>query len=104
MKHLALTLVLTLLSGVMPHAFSQQGPNKESSETVARPRTKKDGAPAGEPAEKEKIPSKYKRVEGAPSIDAPSFRSDVTAITLDVSVLDNKGNFIPGLPRGNFRV
>ena len=48
MKHLALTLVLTLLSGVAPHAFSQQGPNKESSDTVARPRTKKDGAPAAE--------------------------------------------------------
>ena len=104
MKHLALTLVLTLVSGVMPHAFPQQGPNKESSETVARPRTKKDGAPASEEAEKEKIPSKYKRVEGAAPVDAPSFRSDVTNITLDVSVLDNKGNFIPGLPRGNFRV
>jgi VWFA-related protein len=104
MKHLALTLVLTLLSGVMPHAFSQQGPNKESSETVARPRTKKDGAAATEEPEKEKIPSKYKRAEGAGPIDAPSFRSDVLNVTLDVSVLDNKGNFIPGLPRGNFRV
>jgi Ca-activated chloride channel family protein len=103
MKQLALTLVLALVSGVMPHAFSQQGPNKESTESVAKPRSKKDGGPAEEP-EKEKIPSKYKRIEGAPPVDAPSFRSDVNTVTLDVSVLDNKGNFIPGLPRGNFRV
>jgi Ca-activated chloride channel homolog len=103
MKQLALTLVLTLVSGVMPHAFSQQGPNKESTETVARPRTKKEGAPPAE-AEQEKIPSKYKRKEGEAPAESPSFRSDVTTVNLDVSVLDNKGNFIPGLPKGTFRV
>jgi len=28
----------------------------------------------------------------------------VSVVTVDVAVLDNKGHFIPGIPRGNFRV
>src|SRR5687767_13182297 len=104
MKHLALTMVLTLVASVLPHGLAQQGPNKETTESVARPRTKKEGAPAAEPAKEEKIPSKYKRKEGEAVGEAPSFRSDVLTVNLDVSVLDNKGNFIPGLPKGNFRV
>jgi Ca-activated chloride channel family protein len=101
MKQLALSLVLTLVAGLIPHSFSQQGPNKETTESVAKPR-KKEGQ-AAEP-EQEKIPSKYKRKEGEINPDAPSFRSDVLSVNLDVSVLDNKGNFIPGIPKGNFRV
>ena len=34
----------------------------------------------------------------------PTFRSDVNAVSVEVAVLDNKGRFIPGIPRGNFRV
>jgi VWFA-related protein len=104
MKHLALTMVLTLVASILPHGLAQQGPNKETTESVARPRTKKEGAAAAEPAKEEKIPSKYKRKEGEAVGEAPSFRSDVLTVNLDVSVLDNKGNFIPGLPKGNFRI
>lgn len=75
-----------------------QGPKKESSETVARPR-KKDAPP--EPVA-EKIESKLKKKD-LPQ-DLPTFRSDVNTVSVDVAVLDNKGRFIPGIPRGNFRV
>ena len=34
----------------------------------------------------------------------PTFRSDVTSVTVDVAVLDNQGHFIPNLNRGYFRV
>jgi VWFA-related protein len=34
----------------------------------------------------------------------PSFKSDVDLVTVDVAVLDNQGHFIPGIPKGNFRV
>ena len=37
-------------------------------------------------------------------MDAPTFHSDVTTIQLDVAVLDNKGHFLPGIPREKFRV
>lgn len=103
MKQLALTMVLAMVAGLVPNGFSQQqGPNRDT-ETIAKPRPKPGEAPA-EKKEEEKIPSKFgKKKEGEP-VEGPSFRSDATAITVEVSVLDNKGNFIPGIPRGNFRV
>jgi VWFA-related protein len=84
-------------------SFAQQGPKKEESETVRRPKKKAGEAP--EPAAAP-IPSKMKKrpgeVETGP--DVPVFRSEVNAVTVDVSVLDNKGRFIPNIPRGNFRI
>ena len=110
MKQLALSLSLILVAGVVPYAMSQQGPAKETTESVAKPRPKPgaQGQPSAQPeaeTDKGKIPSEFstKRKEGAP-VEGPSFRSDATTITVEVSVLDNKGNFIPGIPRGNFRV
>lgn len=81
---------------------AQAGPKKEGSETVARPRKKTGGE--AEPAEETKIPSKFgKKKEGVPQ-EAPSFRTEVMTVSLDVAVLDNRGQFIPNIPRGNFRV
>ncbi len=82
-------------------AVAQQGPTKESSDTVAKPRKKDSGAPAE--AELPKIPSKLNKRESSIP-EGPSFKSDVTNVTVDVAVLDNKGHFIPNIPRGNFRV
>lgn len=88
-----------LLAG-MGLLIAQQGPKKEGSETVARPRTK--GAPEqGEPA---KIPSRFPRKKEGPPAGAPTFRAETTVVSLDVAVLDNRGQFIPNIPRGNFRV
>lgn len=41
-----------------------------------------------------------------PPSEQPGYtlRVDVPVVNVDVTVLDNNGNFIPGLPRGNFRV
>jgi len=52
-----------------------------------------------------KIPSKFSRKD-KPEIPegSPTFHSDVTTIQLDVAVLDNKGHFLPGIPREKFRV
>lgn len=79
---------------------AQQGPKTESSESVARPRKK--GAP--EEAEMPRIPTKLGKKESNQPVEGPSFKSDVTTVNLDVSVLNNKGQFIPNIPRGNFRV
>jgi len=83
----------------------QEGPNKDVGTTVAKPRKKGDSAPAPD-SDLPKIPSKL-----APGKDHPqlpeggaTFKSDVQVVTVDVAVLDNKGHFIPNIPRGNFRV
>jgi VWFA-related protein len=49
------------------------------------------------------IPSKFDKKNQIPE-NTPSFKADVTTVTVDVAVLDNKGRFIPNIPRVNFRV
>jgi len=83
-----------------------QGPG-QGSETVARPKKKADPAapdapPKDAPAPGDKIPSKYKKTDVPEGV--PTFRTDALTVTLDVAVLDNKGHFIPKIPKGNFRV
>ncbi len=109
-----LIAVVALAAGAW-FAVAQQGPTKRDSETVARPR-KKGGSPApaeaagDKPAEAaptgDKIPSKFGKKPGETALPegVPIFRSDVNTVNVDVSVLDNKGRFIPNIPRGNFRV
>lgn len=86
----------------MPRFASAQGPESQSTETVAKP--KKKEAPAAAPAEEPKIPSKFTKKDKDVPQGLPTFKSDVTTVQLDVAVLDNKGNFIPNIPKGNFRV
>jgi VWFA-related protein len=97
------SLLVCLLAGIMPRFASAQGPEPQSTETVAKP--KKKDAPAEQPAPEEpKIPSKFTKKDKDVPEGLPTFKSDVTTVQLDVAVLDNKGNFIPNIPRGNFRV
>src|SRR5438034_441263 len=99
MKQLALTLVLTMVASLMPHAIAQ-GPSKETTDTVAKPRPKRGASgetsnnppetptPSVEPQKGDKIESKYKRKPGEQVEGGPSFRTDATSVTVDVAVLD----------------
>lgn len=80
-----------------------QGPKKEGSETVARPRKK--GSP-DQPAETEqpKIPSKLMKKDKELPEGVATFRSDNITVSVDVAVLDNKGNPIPKIPPDKFRI
>src|SRR5215472_12153732 len=81
-----------------------QGPLKDPGNTVARPRKGPDNTGNTE-EELPKIPSKLKKDPAkTPPGDVAQFKSDVDIVTMDVAVVDNKGNFIPGIPPGNFRV
>ncbi len=78
-----------------------QGPKNDASETVARPKKGSSSAP-GE-TKQSKIPSEFKKNKGLPESVA-TYTADAVTVTVDVSVLDNKGHFIPNIPAGNFRV
>jgi Ca-activated chloride channel family protein len=80
-------------------AQDQTGPAKDVDQTVAKPRK-----PSGEP-EEAPIPSKLSK-KAQPDLpeNAPSFKTDVSVVSVDVAVLDNHGHFIPNIPRGSFRV
>jgi Ca-activated chloride channel family protein len=83
-------------------AWSQPGPKKEGSETVAKPRKRGD---APEP-ERAPIESKLKKKPESETLPEgiPTFKSDATTVSVDVAILDNRGRFIPGIPKGNFRI
>ncbi|MGC9973161.1 MAG: VWA domain-containing protein [Bryobacteraceae bacterium] len=98
----ALPLVICLAAGMLRIA-AQQGPDKEGGETVAKPRQKAE-KPAETTPEGPKIPSRFDKTKQPLPGGVPSFKSDVIAVSVDVAVLDNKGHFIPNIPRGNFRV
>ncbi len=97
-----LVAALCALAAVV--AVAQEGPRKDVGETVAKPRKKDSGAPAAE-AEQPKIPSKLSpknKVEAPEGL--PTFKSDVDVVNVEVAVLDNKGHFIPNIPRQSFRI
>jgi len=122
--------VVIALGAISFHvALAQQGPGSDSSETVAKPRKKPPTDSSGDPvvtdpantapaatapdtaptndepaADEPKIPSKFNKKEKDLPADTPTFSSDVNTVELDVAVLDNKGHFLPGVPKTNFRV
>lgn len=82
---------------------AQEGPNKDVGDTVAKPR--KSDADATTNPDLAPIPSKLSNRNKADlPPGAPAFKVDTSVVNVDVAVLDNKGHFIPGIPRGNFRV
>ena len=81
---------------------AQEGPRRESGVSVAKP--KPGTAKPEEATEEEKIPSKFSKKDQPDVEGMPTFRSDVLAVTVDVAVLTNKGQFIPNIPENRFRV
>jgi Ca-activated chloride channel homolog len=96
----AATLAAFAIASTLIPILKAQDPQTSPSETVAKPKKKTDEPP---PPDQEKIPSQYKKQKELPQ-DSPVFRADSTTVSVDVSVLDDKGHFIPKIPRGNFRI
>jgi Ca-activated chloride channel family protein len=69
------------------------GPNRDAGETVARPKKKEEPPP---PPVRPRRPPESKNL--------PTFKSEANLVTVDVAVLDQKGNFIPNIPRDKFLV
>jgi VWFA-related protein len=93
---------LLALAFVAVSVGQDQGPSKDVGETVAKPR-KKDAGTAD--ADIPPIPSKLSNKNKADlPPEAPAFKVDTNVVNVDVAVLDNKGHFIPNIPKGNFRI
>ena len=80
----------------------EQGPARDPSTTVAKPKKADADKSAGE-SDLPPIPSRLKK-DKVEAGNLPTFKSNVDMVTVDVAVVDNKGHFIPGIPPGNFRV
>lgn len=94
--------VLICLIACTALLLAQEGPLGDSSESVSKPRTKTDDST--DTGAGPKIPSKFEKNKNEPAEGTATFKSESTTVSVDVAVVDNKGNFIPGIPRGNFRV
>ena len=79
----------------------QEGPKQDVGETVAKPRKK--GANDSE-TDLPKIPSKLNKNKADLPEGTPSFKVETNVVNVDVAVLDNKGHFIPNIPRQDFRI
>jgi VWFA-related protein len=98
----ALSLVM---SGIYPWRLgAQEGPQTQSTDSVAKP--KKPAADDGAPSpDKAPIPSEFKKAKDAAAAgDVPTYRSTATTVSVDVSVIDDHNNFVPKIPQGYFRV
>jgi VWFA-related protein len=84
----------------------EQGPLKDPGQTVSRPKQpaadNSGGTDSTIDKDLPKIPSQYKKSPSTTGL--ASFKTDVDLVTLDVSVVDTKGHFLPGIPPANFRV
>ncbi|MBI1356877.1 MAG: VWA domain-containing protein [Acidobacteria bacterium] len=77
-----------------------QGPKRPPKPSAKTPDANPD-APAAEPAELPKIETRSRLP--VPE-DTPLFRTDTNYVTVEISVLDDNGVFIPGIPAGNFQI
>ncbi|MXY68267.1 MAG: VWA domain-containing protein [Acidobacteriia bacterium] len=59
------------------------------------------GAPPDAPAD---IPRVQTRAPQRTPEEQPLFTADTNVVTVDIAVLDNKGQFIPNIPSGNFQI
>lgn len=103
MKPIKVLFSLTVLSLVAaPFFFAQDGPGPATSDTVAKPRKKGDSTTPAE-QEQPKIPSKFSKKNTVPE-GTPTFSTDATTVSVDVAVIDSRGNFIPKIPKNYFRI
>ena len=104
MKALRILAVLSACAVGFVWVSRAQGPNSTSSDTVARPKKKGDATNPKE-AEQPKIPSRYKKDKDKEVPEGgANFTAEATTVTVEVSVLDNKGHFIPKIPQDKFRI
>src|SRR5271170_3120460 len=84
----------------------QDGPINPGSTTVAKPRKTPTDDSSTPPTDSQQapIPSVYDKKKAETKLEGPSFHVESNVVTVDVAVLDNKGRFIPNIPKGNFRI
>src|SRR5579862_5701374 len=94
------TTALALGTLLPSYAFAQEAPASQNSDSVAKPRKPAAEAP---PPDEAPIHTEYKKSKDIPK-DTPTFHSNATTVSVDVSILDNQNHFIPGLSQDKFRI
>jgi Ca-activated chloride channel family protein len=84
---------------------AQEGPQSQSTDSVAKPKKPAAASDEAPPPEKVSIPSEFKKPkEAAAAGDIPTFRTSANTVVVDVAVMDDHNNFIPKIPQSYFRI
>ena len=92
-------VLLTLLA-LLP-ALQAQGP---IGDRPSRPVPGAERIPGGVPDIPENRPPIVNRAPRRVPDEQPLFTADTNVVTVDIAVIDNKGQFIPSIPPGNFQI
>jgi Ca-activated chloride channel family protein len=97
-------LSLLVIASFSPiHVQAQD--STQSTDSVAKPKKPAANPDAPPPPEKAPIPSEFKKPkDGASAGDVPTFRTTANTVVVDVSVMDDRNNFIPKIPQDHFRI
>jgi Ca-activated chloride channel family protein len=100
-----LAIVSACSLGFVIFSHAQDGPSNTGTETVARKKSTGTATSTATPVEPDQapIPSQFKKEKDLPAA-APTFSTEAVTVTVEVSVLDNRGHFIPKIPKENFRI
>ncbi len=79
------------------------GPRRPRPGTTTRSPGSNPG-PGGVPDSPTNLPRVPTRAPNRIPDDQPIFSADTNAVTVDIAIMDNKGQFIPGIPAGNFQI
>ncbi len=75
-------------------------PRRPVPDSPRRPGT----GPGGIPDSPTNLPPVQTRAPQRLPQEQPLFTADTNVVSVDIAVLDNKGQFIPGIPAGNFQI
>ena len=79
------------------------GPRRTRPGTTTRAPGSSPG-PGGIPDSPTNLPPVPTRAPNRIPDDQPIFSADTNAVTVDIAIMDNKGQFIPSIPAGNFQI
>jgi Ca-activated chloride channel family protein len=79
------------------------GPRRTRPGTTTRAPGSSPG-PGGIPDSPTNLPRVPTRAPNRIPDDQPIFSADTNAVTVDIAIMDNKGQFIPSIPAGNFQI
>ncbi|MCY4187797.1 MAG: VWA domain-containing protein [Bryobacterales bacterium] len=99
-RAVALVGTLALLAPALA-TLHAQGP---IGDQPRRPRPDISRRPGGVPDSPAARPPVQTRAPQRTPEQQPLFTVDTSAVTVDIAVLDSKGQFIPGIPPGNFQI
>jgi VWFA-related protein len=106
MRHRLLIGALSLAIFSASPAYLRGQDQTQGTDSVAKPKKPAaSDAPAPASPDKAPIPSEFKKPKDAAAAgDVPTFRTTANTVVVDVSVLDDRDNFLPRIPQAAFRI